>query len=219
MQQNAVVPPKRSYAKVYKWALPVAAAVICLAVLNITVLRSESNMNKSQSGASMDTGSSTAESNDMDLQFAAADVDEKTSITTMQEPIGKDASSYDYDMTEEEAAEEVYEGESYDGGQPEDAVDESTGNSYANSIDSGDLWIESVDEAPTFYRDSDTVCFTVHGIQIYVAQNIDDTWMAYARKNGHRYVISGEQTPDSISQEAYAEAAYELLMETIGSAE
>ena len=219
MQQKTVVQPKRSYGKVYKWALPVAAAAVCLILFNVGVMRLGNGMGKSQSGASMDMGTGAAESNDMGLQFAASEVYDETAVTTEQEPIGKDTSSYDYDMTEEEAEEEVYESESYDGGQPSGAVYENTDNGYTNSIDGDTLWIETVDEAPTFYDEPDTECFTIHGIQIYVAQNLDDTWIAYARKSRQRYVISGEATQETVSREEFAEEAYELLMETISSAE
>ena len=222
MQQKTVVQPKRSYGKVYKWALHVAAAAVCLILFNVGVMRPGSNtsgsgMGKSQSGASMDMGTGAAESNDMGLQFAAADMHEEATATTAQEPISKDSSSYD--VTEEAAEEEIYEGESYDGGQSEDAVDENTENGYANSNDGGTLQIEAVDEAPAFYGEPDTECFTIHGIKIYVACDIDDTWIAYARKSKQRYVISGEATQETVSREEFAEEAYELLMETISSAE
>lgn len=233
-----VVQPKRSYAKVYRWALPVvAAAAVCLVVFNLSVMRFGRSMNESATSTPMDTASGAAESNDMDFQLGAMDASEDAAAA--DEPINKGEGGI-LDMTQGAAAEaaeaeEEYVGDNSDTDGYANAVtsaedngyDDSTfgetekeqESSYIDSIYGSRLWIEKVDEAPSFYEGRGTEHLTVHGVNIYVAQDTDGTWIAYARKSGQRYLISGELTENDIDREAFAEEAYELLMETIDNAE
>ena len=192
-RQNTMVQSKRFYGKVYKWALPVAAAVFCLILFNVGVMRLGSGMGESKSDTTMDTASGAAESNDMGMQLGAFDMVEEMEEEAAEEPIGKGGA---FDTTAEITEETVYDSDGYEGGQ--DA---------ANSV----LWIEAVDETPSFYGEPDTECLTIHGIKIYVAKDSNGTWTAYANKGGQKYVISGELTQEDASMEEYAEKAYELL--------
>lgn len=240
MQPEPVVQPKRSYAKVYRWALPVvAAAAVCLVVFNLSVMRFGRSMNESATNAPTDIASDAADSGGMEFQLGALDTVEDA--VAADEPIDKGEGSI-MDMTQGAAAEtavaeaaEEYEEDDSDADGCAEAVTSAENNdyddatpgetekkqesSYINSIYGSRLWIEKVDEAPSFYEGLSTEHITVHGVNIFVAQDTDGTWMAYARKSGQRYLISGELTENDIDREAFAEEAYELLMETIGNAE
>lgn len=231
--------PKHSYAKVYKWALPVAAAAVCLIMFNIGVMKLGRGIGKMQSDTSMDMASGAAPTSDsgdngMDMHFGTAEMYEEEAA---EEPVNKseDTSGTATDIMEQAAAaDDTYANADYDGGQTaeinasaaseaSDSYHDSTYNgaegSYIDSIYGSSLWIEKVNEAPSFYSDSDTEDFLIHGVEIYVAHDVDDTWIAYTRKNAQRYVISGEWTEDDLSREEFAEKAYELLMETIDNEE
>ena len=234
-QSKPAAQPKRSYAKVYRWALPVvAAAAVCLVVLNLSVMRFGRSMNESATDAPADTASGAADSGGVGIQFGAMDASEDAAAA--DEPINKGET---LDMTAgvtaetAEAEEYVDENSDADGYVDGAASVENNGyddsaygetekkqeNSYIDSIYGSRLWIEKIDEAPSFYEGRGTEHLTVHGITIYMAQDTDGTWVAYVRKSAQRYLISGELTENDIDREAFAEEAYELLMETIDSVE
>ena len=238
VQSGSVAQSKRSYAKVYRWALPVAAAALCLIMLNVGVMRLGGSMSKMQSDTSMDMALGAAPASDsadngMGMQFGTAEMYEEEA----EEPLGKSEAAADTTadiMEQAAAADDAYEEADYDGGQVAEAdvsaVSGESGsyqdptyngeeNSYINSIYGNNIWIERVNEAPSFYGDSATEDFLIHGVKIYVAQDVDNTWIAYTRKNAQRYVISGELTEDDLGSEEFAEKVYELLMETIGREE
>lgn len=221
MKQVTAAQPKHSYAKVYKWALPVAAAV-CLFLLNAGVVRlgrgmSGSGMSQSQSDASM---SGASESNNMKPQTEDLEMHEKLedaaidesidqggafdttaeTTTTAEEPVSAGGSSYD--MTEEVATEEEYESEGYEGGQRVDMA-------------ASALRIEEFEEVPSIYGDSEMEPVIAHDLKFYVWQDQDKHWIAYVCLNDKVYIISGELTEEIISREEFVERAYELLMEAI----
>ena len=235
LQQNTVMQPKHSYAKVYRWALPVAAAIFCVIIINVGLLRPEKGMSGAATGASMDTASGGAELNDMELQFAATAMYEE-SAEAAEEPADKGGA---YDMSAGAAtdagtsvttdtsasvatdASAAAEDDGHDAAAGNDAngitMSEEVGkeqeNGYIDSIYGNDLWIEKVNKAPSFYHDSDTRYIDLQGFRIYVAPDVDNTWIGYARKNGQRYLISGAYTEEDMSWEEFAEKAYELLSE------
>lgn len=235
VQSGSVARTKRSYIKVYRWALPVAAAALCLIMLNVGVMRLGDSMGKIQSDTSMDMASGAAPASDsadngVGMQFGTAGMYEETAT---EEPVGKSEAASDTTtdiMEQTAAADDTYKDADFDGGQIaesgasaasevgesyQDSEYEEAENSYIDSIYSNDLWIEKVNEEPSFYRDPATESFTVQGVKIYVAQDEDNTWIAYARKDAQRYVISGELTKDDLGSEEFAEKVYELLMETL----
>ena len=247
-KQHAVTQPKHSYAKVYKWALPVAAAIFCVVLLNVGLLRFRKDMSGSgsSSATTADSGADTtasgaassgAESNDMGLQFEveetyeqaeeAADepVDDNSSAMDMAEGVMLEADNGAYESNSADAGGTGYadaaasaEDDVYEDAASKEMAEEELG-SYIDSIYGSDLWIDEVDEAPSFYGDSKTEIISIHGIKIYVAKDIDDTWIAYMRIDGEQYVISGELTETDISREEFTEKAYKLLNETTGRAE
>ena len=242
LQQHAVTPPKHSYVQIYKWALPVAAAIFCVVLLNVGLLRFRKDMSGSGSSSATaadagsdvtasDTASVGAESNGMGLQFETAATYEEAAEAEEE----FDNSSSVVDMSE--VADGTYESKDTDAGgtgytgvavsAEEDVYEDTTSremgkneqSSYIDSIYGSDLWIDTVDEAPSFYGDSDTEIISIHGIKIYVAKDIDYTWIAYSQIGEGRYVIRGELTEGSISRDEFAEKAYQLLEETIDRSE
>lgn len=233
LQQNTVMQPKRSYTKVYRWALPVAAAIFCVIIINVGLLRPEKGMSGAATGASMDTASGGAELNDMELQFGATAMHEE-SAEAAEEPADQGGA---YDMSagaatdagtsvttdtsasvttdaavEDDVYEEAGEGDT-NGITMSEEVGKEQENGYIDSIYGNDIWIEKVNKAPSFYHDSDTRYIDLQGFRIYVATDVDNTWIAYARKNGQRYLISGAYTEEDMSWEEFAEKVYELLSE------
>ena len=196
-QQYIVVQSKRFYGRVYKWALPVAAAVFCLVLFNVGVMRLGRGMDKSQSNTSMDTASGAAESNDMGMQLGAFDMVEEMEEEAAEEPIGKGGT---FDTTAEITEETAYDSDGYEGGQ----------NTAATA-----LRIEEFEEVPSFYVDSEMEQVIVHDITFNVWQDQDNHWIAYVCLHGKGYVISGELTEEMASREEFVEKAYELLAEEI----
>lgn len=220
MQPEPVVQPKRSYAKVYRWALPVvAAAAVCLVVFNLSVMRFGRSMNDSATSTPMDTASGAAESSDMDFQFGAMEVSEDAAAA--ETAVAEAAEEYEEDDSDADGYAEAAtsaEDNGYDDAAPGE-TEKKQESRYIDSIYGSRLWIEKVNEAPSFYEGRSTEHITVHGVNIYVAQDTDGTWIAYARKSAQRYLISGELTENDIDRETFAEEAYELLMEAIDDAE
>lgn len=232
-QQNAVVQPKHSYGKVYKWALPVAAAAVCVILLNVSGLLFGRSKGGSWSGSSMDMAMETAPSNDSSMGIQAGAADTAGEIAeAAQEPVNKGSSNVNTAVTMEDAvaaADEEYENEDYDGGQSAGAAVSSEAendmydtaesveaeNSYIKSIYGSDLWLEEVDKVPSFYTDTDTECIIIHGVELYVAQELDDTWIAYVEIDEQKYVVCGELTEEDISREEFADEAYKLLEDMV----
>lgn len=237
LQQNTVVQTKRSYGKVYRWALPVAAAVLCVMLLNISGLMLGRSKGGAWSGSTMDMASGAAPSSDsgMGAQSGAADMSESAAAdATAADGSANNGGEYNM-VTEAEIVEEEHVSEDYDGRQPADAAasaesdasaDSSVENgireeseptkaesSYIESIYRSDLWIEEVKEIPTFYGNPDTECVTIQGIELYVGKDFDGAWVAYAEIDGSKYIISTELTEEKINREEFARAAYEMLME------
>ena len=228
IQSGGTVQPKRSYVKVYKWALPIAAAAVCLILLNIGVMRYGRGMDESQSNTSMDMASGAADAYDMAAQADDADMSDGTADAGQESGgmISNNAGAAPTEAEEAVATDEEYETDSCDGGQSavsaasdqyDDIENKKVENSYIESIFGNNLWMDEVDGLPSFYTDSGTECIAVQGIEFYVAKDQDDTWIAYVQVDGQGYVIRGEWTQDDISRENFAAEAYELLMETVGS--
>lgn len=229
IQSGGTVQPKRSYVKVYKWALPIAAAAVCLILLNVGVMRYGRGMGESQSNTSMDMASGAAEAYDMTAQADDADMSDGTT-DAVQGAVGKGSSNVGAApaaVEEAAASDEAYETGGYDNGQSAVSAasdvynenEEEVEDSYIKSIYGNSLWMEKADVRPSFCADSDTECIAVQGIEFYVAKDRDDTWIAYVQVDGQGYIIRGELTEDDMSREIFAAKAHELLMETVESSE
>ena len=241
-QQNAVAQPKHSHAKVYRWALPVAAAVLCVILYNISGMMPGRNMSGGGSGAAADMDSEAAQLNNSDLgtQSGGTDMSEgaEAADTTAAESVIED-SEYEIAATdtaeEEDVSEDCVDEQLADaGGSAESGVfadssvengirggskPERGKNSYIESIYGTNLWIEEVEEVPSayFYTNTDTESVIIHGEVLYVAQDLDNTWIGYVEIDGQKYVVRGELTKEDISWKEFAEEACKLLEDTVYS--
>lgn len=229
MQRNVIVQPKPSQSKVYKWVFPIAAAaVFCVMLFSVSMMRFGNGSGSSKSNSPMDMASGAAETNDMGLQFGAADIAEEMEAAA-EEPIDKSGSKYDMaaGAVAESAADNGYAGEDYDGAQYADATvtaenneDAAYENSYIDSLyGNSDLWIEEVKEIPSFYDAPDTECIVAQDTELYVGRDSDGAWCAYAQIDNKMYVISTVLTDEDINRDKFFDMAYNRLMETVGKTE
>lgn len=231
LQQNIVVQTTHSYGKVYKWALPVAAAAVCLILLNVSGIMFGRSMSKTQSESAsptnMDSGAASASDSDMGVQAETTDWAE--SAAAADEPIEEVDSNFD--MAKAETVTEAIPTEGYDKAQSadaaaaEDAASSSAAyengmeDSYIKSIYGSDLWIEEVESTPAFCDNADTECVTIQGVELYVGKDYDGAWIAYAETDAGQYIISTELTEDEISRDEFAGEAYEMLVGKTGNVE
>ena len=221
--------------KIYRWALPVAAAAMVLLLINVTSGMVGKRFNKSASGAAPASDDTTA----YDMAEAAAeetfdDADMAVTEQKYSEGIMADQSADRYensnagaaydsgaDMAAAEDNYEPAEAAEYEDDSIRKEIDDGAG---ANSTDgiSGDVYgadltVTEVAEAPVFVDDEDTECIMVHGIRVYVIRESSGQWSAYARVNQVNYVvIGGENITDA---EDYAVKAYEWLAENVAGTE
>lgn len=242
LQKSAVMQQKSSYGKVYRWVLPVAAAVFCVIMLNVSGMIVGRNTGGGLAGSTMGlvsesaTSNTPASDNGRGAQFGAADWSEDA-VAAADEPIDMNG---DYGMasTAEETSEEAVTTEGYDGGQTADAAvsqereaftdsapendiyeqsgSKNAGSSYIKSIYGSDLWIEEVEESPAFCDNPDTECVTIQDLKLYVGKDYDGAWIAYTEVDSVKYIINSELIEEEISREDFAWEAYELLMKTTG---
>ena len=230
VQQVTAVKPRHSYAKVYKWALPVAAAAVCVILLNVSGLMFGRSMTGAGTGSAMDMTagiannagmmSGAAQSNDADMMSDAAesveaemqyeDIDMAESVADATEEESVDKGSSISGMRTEVTAEAA------DGGyENANSAGEAAADSYIDSIYGSGLWIEEADETPSFYGASGTERITIDGVVLYAAWDLDDTWIAYVEIDGQKYVVRGELTEKDITCEEFAAEAYKLLENTV----
>lgn len=227
-----------SSGKIYRWALPVAAAAMVLLLINVTSGMVGKRFNKSASGAAPASDDTAA----YDMAEAAAeemfdDVDMAVTEQKYSEGVMADQSADRYenkntgaaydngaDMAAaednyepEEAAEAAeYEDESIRKEVNDEAGENST-DGVSGDVYGADLTVTEVAEAPAFVDDEDTECIMVHGIRVYVIRELSGQWSAYARVNQVNYVVTGgENITDA---EDYAVKAYEWLTENVAGTE
>lgn len=200
---HAGKPVKQSYSKIYKWALPVAAAVLIAVLMNASTMMIGRKFSTSQSDSSTnmaaDTAGSGAESDGAAYDFAAAEAaEEETAVDDMDGGIDK---AFAENGFAEESAAEAYESA--------DAVSE-------DSVK--ELTIEEVMEKPEFIGEADTERIITHGLRFYVTGKSSDMWEAYVYFNKQGYVITGD-SDEAADGEVFAEKAYDLLVETVEGVE
>ena len=236
LQQNISAQSKHSYGKVYRWALPVAAAVLCVILYNVSGMMPGRNMSGSgsSSAADMDSGAAQLYDSGMGAQSEGIDTSESmvTAAAVEEESVIEDS---EYEIAATDTAEEEDVSEDYRDGQLADVEvsaesdafmsgsieNNSRGesefekgkNSYIESIYESNLWIEEAEKVPAFYNDPDTKRVTIHGVELYVGKDSDETWIAYVETAAGKYIICTELTEEEIDQEEFAQAAYEALTE------
>lgn len=224
--------------RIYRWALPVAAAAMVLILINVTSgmvgnrFRKSASDNAPMAAATDDTAAyETAEEeafDDTDMTVAeqkhfegimadqSADLYENTNAGAAYDS-GADMTAAAEDSYQEEAAEAAK-------GEDESIQKEAADGAVTNSADGieGDIYtaelsVTEVAETPAFVDDEDTECIMVHGIRVYVARESSDQWSAYARVNQVNYVVTGGG--NITDAEDYAVQVYERLAGNADGAE
>ena len=226
------------YGKVYRWALPVAAAVFSVVLLNIFAMRLVGRGDKSFSGAAMDMAEGEQLSNDMTMHFAESDMADMLDDAAESADAGNNGDVWSAGAAGESAAAAVAEekvaeaaeaaaSDSYEENEfdsqnyvqksevTEDYIDEAA----ADEPESGEnedtsLSISEIEEIPDFMDDKNTQCITAHGLRFYVVREWGSEWSAYVRVDGAGYVITGD-SEEITDRESFVEKAYQLLAETV----
>lgn len=218
--------------RIYRWALPAAAAAMVLLLINVTSSIVGNRFSKSASdnapmAAAIDDAAAyemaeAAEEESLD------DIDMTVAEQKHFEGVMADKSADLYENTnagaaydngaDMTAAEDSYKEESAEAaeGEDESIQKEAADGVVTNSEDgiSGDIYavdlsVTEVAKAPAFVDDEDTECIMVHGIRVYVARESSDQWSAYARVNQVNYVVTG--SGNITDAEDYAVQVYERL--------
>lgn len=238
-QQRADRPFGIRSGRIYRWAMPVAAAAAVLLLINAVVMvgnrvgksAADTSMPAAiDNGASYDTAAEAAEE-PADFEVAAAAPAEQENgegampDQSVNQYESKQAEANLYDGGADQAADsyafkdDAAEASEEDSLQ-EDAVGEAAGGSAeaaAGGIDSAELSVTQVAEAPAFVDDENTECIMVDGIRVYVGKEPDGQWIAYARMNQVNYMVTGGG--DIMTAEDYAVKAYERLAGNADGAE
>ena len=231
--------PKRSYGRVYKWALPTAAAaILCIAIVSAGVAGIGGRMNKSASDQLAGIAENATQSGSADMagdgaiDMAAAEAAEAEGTSDMGMMLGEA-------FAEEEAMEAAgapiekngYMDDAAEGGQSAQAAPDSAmmtndvqksdqDNTLSRKADNYAWKIREVDKIPS--ADDHAVMeehIRVQGVDFLVVFDMDDIWCAYATgDDGKLYLIFTEATVDEFSTEEFADMAYDMLMETVDSA-
>ena len=223
---------KRSYGRVYKWALPTAAAaVLCIVILSIGVTGTGGRMNKSASDMAENTanGGSVDIADNGAIDMAAVETAEAEGANDIGMLLGEV-------YAEEEATEAAgapiekngYMDDAAKGVQSAQAASDSAmmtndmqksdQDEVAKRVADNYSWkIREVDKIPS--ADDHTVLeehISVHGIDVLVVYDMDDIWCAYATgDDGKLYLIFTEAAADEFSVEEFADMAYDRLIETV----
>ena len=238
LQQSADRPLGMHSGRIYRWALPVAAAAMVLLLINAASIIVGNRFGKFSSDTSMPAAIDNAASYEMteDAAEEPAEFEAAGAVSAEQENGEGAMSGQDADLYESKPAET----DSYDGGadtsadnyafqediaesSKEDSIQEDagqetvSGGTDAAAGDMAELSVIEVAEAPAFVDNEDTACIMVHGIRVYVGRESDGQWIAYARMEQVNYVVTGgENITDA---EDYAVKAYERLNKNAGVAE
>lgn len=228
--------------RIYRWALPVAAAAMVLLLINAASGIVGKRLSKSYS----DAPAMEAAMDEAPAEWAEATAEEAAS-GGMAETEGADAGgmmagtqeSPDKAMPNQNA--DLYESkqseaELYDDGtdltaaqtSAEEAAEACEENSVsegvmedigndgvedsAAGVKASDLAVTKVVEVPSFVNDEDTKCVMVNGIRVYVTKATGEQWTAFARVDQVNYMVAGGA--DVSEAEEFAVEAYEHIIET-----
>lgn len=226
---------RQSYKKVYKWALPVAAAVLFVVLMNVSSMMVGRKFSSSQSDEPMEMTSEMADDTEEPAyDFAAAGaIEEEAAVDDMDGGIDKafaengfaeeSAAVADESVAaSEEEASDLYEessaAEAPAASKEYDSVEDALKESDLSDDSVEELIIQEVNAKPEFCDNKSTQCIDSHGLQFYVARERGNQWKAYVCVDETGYVITGSRQGIS-DREAFAEKAYELLAETVDGIE
>lgn len=220
-RQTMVRQTKSGYGKTYKWALPVAAAVLFAVMMNVSTMMIGNKFANFQSNTASDMAAGEADTGGVEYEFAAEAAEEES----VDMDAGMDKVFADKDLLTESAATAEEEGADYDmledsaddasaAAAEDDSIQDSVEESAMNGGSGAELSIMEVEEIPDFCEDKNTECIASHGLQFYVAREWGNKWQAYVSVDEVGYVITGggEGITD---RESFVEKAYELLAETV----
>ncbi|MBD5523407.1 MAG: hypothetical protein HDR04_03125 [Lachnospiraceae bacterium] len=226
-----------SSGKIYRWALPVAAAAMVLLLINVTSGMVGKRFNKSSSGAAPASDDTTAYDmaeapaeemfDDADMAVTEQKYSEGVMADQSADRYGNSNAGAAYDSGADMAAEDNYEPEEaakaaeYEDESIQKEINDGAGmnnmDGVSEDVYAADLTVTEVAEAPAFVDDEDTECIMVHGIRVYVIRESSGQWSAYARVNQVNYVVTGgENITDA---EGYAVKAYEWMTENVAGTE
>ena len=186
------------HGKIYRWALPVAAAVMCVIVFHVSLMQIRFNKGYSSADGSVD--------------MAAEETAGAESEASMEE-----AAEAEIDMAMEQgedSAEAAQKSSAADNAAEEAEAD----GQISQSLQEVGLSVSEVDETPDFLDEPGTECVVVQDTRMYVTQEQDGTWLAYSRINRKRYLFRGSSEKFA-DQETFLEEAHALLEETIKGGE
>ena len=215
------------HGKVYKWALPVAAAAVCVLLLNIFAMRLGGNGTKSQSDTAMDTTAGGQTDNSMEMYLAEAGTANEAETKSSDAVVDRIAEAAEdngaFIGNEALADSDSSESDEFDAQEykekfevTEDYLDESIAEESGSGAN--DRMVLTVNEAegiPDFVQDNNTQCITSHGLQFYVTREWENRRTAYVCVNEVGYVITGD-VEGTMDEESFVEKAYEYLIETVG---
>ncbi len=199
-------PSRNSYGKMYKWALPVAAAVLLVVLMNASTMMIGRKFTSSQSDASMEIAAEMAGGAEESGEAAI----EESVVNDMDG--GIDKTFGDNGFVEESIAEAPAASAEFDSAQEGEMKSDLSEDSAA------ELTIEEVEVQPEFVGEADTEQIITNGQRFYVTGKGGDMWKTYVYFNKQGYVVTGNsnEAPDS---EEFVKKAYELLVETVEGVE
>ena len=230
---------KRSYGRMYKWALPAAAAaVLCIVILSAGLTGIGGRMNKSASDQLAGIAENATQSGSADMagdgaiDMAAAEAAEAEETSDMgmmlgeafaeEEAMEAAGAPIEKNRYADDAAEEVQSAQAAsDSAMMTNDVQKSDQDGASSRKADNYAWkIREVNEIPS--ADDHIVLeehILVQGTDLLVIFDTDDIWCAYATgDDGKLYLIFTEATVDEFSTEEFADMAYDMLMETVDSA-
>lgn len=202
--------PRSPYRQVYRWALPVAAAMFLLvasmAVPMVQKRFSSSGFDTDAGGAALPT-EGEAGGADTDMQFADGSMSEG-GMESVQEHDEVDTDQTGQVAAPNMEAEKLSEDMADAMSEEIDADENKDFESERNS-----LTVTEVEEAPVFYADPDTERIPVEGEIFYVTKDWYGSMAAYVETEEGHYVFVGGNKDKMIEQNEFAIKAYELLSE------
>lgn len=242
-QQQTVRRSGINTGKIYRWALPAAAAAMVLVLVNVVPAMVGNRAGKGLSGSPMNMTASDTASYDATpeaaMEAAEAEYDDAAmdfadqgdsdgamvnQVTGIYESKNSGTDMYDghndslyADERELEAAkpQEAAAAAEMDDVCGDEAVDADNGGSEGaiDGYSDAGLSIAEVEEIPDFVEDKNTKCILHRGYRFYVAKEWGNRWTAYVQAGETMCVITGDREGIE-DQETFAEKAYELLAET-----
>lgn len=223
-------PRRNSYGKMYKWALPVAAAVLLGVLMNASTMMIGRKFSSSKSDAPMEIAAEMAggaeESGEAAIEESVVnDMDGGIDKTFgdngfVEESIAEASESTDAaaEVSESDIYEESDMSEAPAASAEFDNAQEAEMKSDLSEDSAAELTIEEVEVKPEFVGEADTEQIITNGQRFYVTGKGGDMWKTYVYFNKQGYMVTGNSN-EAANSEEFVKKAYELLIETVERAE